>query len=670
MSKDLVLMIGLALGLTPFFSSCGGDDEEELPSINIPLAFLSPMAQGDYTVRITITAANIPNAILSEQDLAIVEGSNRTYSITVDDIPVGVRRTVKVKVFKAGKLLFVGSGLVNISSGENQLALRLEKVAELLSSDPAAGSSMLGTGALTLNFSAPPGTVTVNGTRAVVQGNTASWTVPGLAAGATTLNIAWTAAGGGRDTIQLGIIGAVEQIAITPTSATLTAIGETVQLSIIAKDVKDQIVPDASVTWKSSNPSMASVSSEGLVTAQGNGTVHIIATSGSKSVLATITVELPDLIVLLPFAMPISVDAGMMFSLSVTIRNQGPGSAPLTTLRYYRSSDSSISTSDTEVDTENVSGLAASHTSDVSIHLMAPASGGTHYYGACVDTFNGESDTSNNCSQGVPVTIKTIDHEPALPGSIDDMVLIPAGDFQMGTNDGRSAEKPVHTVYLDAFYMDIYEVTNAQYKKFVDANPQWRKDHIPSRYHDGGYLRFWNGNSYPPGKGDHPVVYVSWYGAMAYAEWVGKRLPTEAEWEKAARGGLVGKTYPWGDLIDPSKANYGKNVGGTTPVGSYPPNGYGLYDMGGNVREWCLDGTSVGNVYKNSPRRNPVVGADSITYITNNFRSIKDIPTNLRIFRGGSWTIDPVYIALRAWLFPSDTSSYLGFPLCAGSVIP
>ena len=235
--------------------------------------------------------------------------------------------------------------------------------------------------------------------------------------------------------------------------------------------------------------------------------------------------------------------------------------------------------------------------------------------------------------------------------STEGMVLIPAGEFQMGSNDGGSDEKPVHTVYVDAFYMDIYEVTNAQYKRFVDANPEWSKDGISSSYHSE-YLRFWNGNSYPPGKGDYPVIYMSWYGAMAYAQWAGKRLPTEAEWEKAARGGLVGKKYPWGDSIDSSRANYGRNIGYTTLfVGSYPPNGYGLYDMAGNVWEWCLDAYD-GNFYGNSPRRNPIAGEDSITHITNNFTNVK----SSRVLRGGSWFFGPSRLRVAGRL--GDNPSY------------
>ena len=111
--------------------------------------------------------------------------------------------------------------------------------------------------------------------------------------------------------------------------------------------------------------------------------------------------------------------------------------------------------------------------------------------------------------------------------------------------DARDNEQPVHTVHLDAFYMDVFEVTNAFFKAFVDANPHWQKNLIMDEFHDGDYLLHWSGNNYPSGKGNHPVTFVSWYAAMAYAEWAGKRLPTEAEWEYAARGGVAGKKYPF-----------------------------------------------------------------------------------------------------------------------------
>jgi formylglycine-generating enzyme required for sulfatase activity len=192
------------------------------------------------------------------------------------------------------------------------------------------------------------------------------------------------------------------------------------------------------------------------------------------------------------------------------------------------------------------------------------------------------------------------------------MVLIPAGEFQMGDsfNEGDSDERPVHTVYLDAFYIDKYEVTNAQYKKFMDAT---------------GYKApyYWNDSTW--NAPNNPVVGVSWYDSKAYADWAGERLPTEAEWEKSARGGLVGKRYPWGDNITHDDANYwekgGKDIWSyTSPVGSFAPNGYGLYDMAGNVWEWCADWWG-SNYYATSPKSNPK-GPDSGDY---------------KVFRGGSW---------------------------------
>ena len=242
------------------------------------------------------------------------------------------------------------------------------------------------------------------------------------------------------------------------------------------------------------------------------------------------------------------------------------------------------------------------------------------------------------------------------------MVLIPAGEFLMGSND-RFEERPVHTVYVDAFYMDTYQVTNAQYKVFVDANPQWQKDNIPDKYHTGTYLLNWRGNSYPSGKGNHPVVYVSWYAAMAYAQWAGKRLPTEAEWEKAARGGLARQEYPWGNDIDTTMANYHNEIGGTTPVGSYAPNGYGLYDIAGNVEEWCVDAYK-SDFYARSARQNPVED-----WVGNDFARV---PTHTRrVLRGGSWEYDKQFlrVASRRWSRPTLTYDIFGFR-CARDITP
>ena len=234
------------------------------------------------------------------------------------------------------------------------------------------------------------------------------------------------------------------------------------------------------------------------------------------------------------------------------------------------------------------------------------------------------------------------------------MVLIPAGTFEMGSEDedAYSDEQPVHTVHLDAFYMDKHEVTHAEFKVFVDANPQWQKDNIDDRFHDAildVYLIDWSGTDYPVGKADHPVVYVTWYAAMAYAKWAGKRLPTEAEWEYAARGGLAGKRYPRGDTITPADANYddhvgdtnfGDIVGDTTPVGQYPANGYGLYDMAGNVWEWCLDKYDADFYAVSDNSRNPIAGGESIQWLRDNFIST----SGGRVWRGGGWNVPAWYL--------------------------
>ena len=257
--------------------------------------------------------------------------------------------------------------------------------------------------------------------------------------------------------------------------------------------------------------------------------------------------------------------------------------------------------------------------------------------------------------------------KPELPAVywIDEGVVIPAGEFQMGGSDSDAEidEHPVHTVDVNAFYIHKYEVTNAQYKIFVDANPQWQKNSIPRKFHNGEYLKLWKDNTYPPGKENHPVVYVSWYAAMAYAKWAGRRLPTEAEWEKAARGGLVGAKYPWGDVIDDSMANYGGDFGDTKPVGSYSPNDYGLYDMTGNVMEWCLDAYDE-SFYNHSPSRNPIAGGPLVD-IVNNFLSV----TTPRVVRSGCWYNVPMHVRVadRYVTSPDDGSGGRGFR-CAGSV--
>jgi formylglycine-generating enzyme required for sulfatase activity len=187
------------------------------------------------------------------------------------------------------------------------------------------------------------------------------------------------------------------------------------------------------------------------------------------------------------------------------------------------------------------------------------------------------------------------------------MVAIAGATFEMGTDSAEfpallarfgtsrtallAAEAPRRRVRLESYLMDRFEVTNAEFAAFLERRPEWRPDRIPPRYHNGEYLRHWASALYPSGKGDHPVTFVPWAAARAYCESAGKRLPTEAEWEYAARGGAKGDAFPWGETLpDSSSANWsGASLGGTAPVGRYPPNGYGLYDMAGNVWEFTAD---------------------------------------------------------------------------------
>ena len=231
-----------------------------------------------------------------------------------------------------------------------------------------------------------------------------------------------------------------------------------------------------------------------------------------------------------------------------------------------------------------------------------------------------------------------------------EMVLIPVGSFEMGDHfsEGEEDELPVHKVTLDAFYMDTHEVTVGQFKQFVNQTG-YDYDHM------------WNDVAkYSPGD-DYPMIYVNWNDATAYAEWAGKRLPTEAEWEYAARGGLVGQRYVWGDDVKLARdyANYewveGKDKWELcSPVGSFKPNGYGLYDMAGNVLEWCADRYD-GNYYTNSPANNPQGREDSIY--------------KYRVLRGGSWLAltNSLRVAYRPIDNPNSRYIYYGFRCVSGS---
>jgi len=192
-----------------------------------------------------------------------------------------------------------------------------------------------------------------------------------------------------------------------------------------------------------------------------------------------------------------------------------------------------------------------------------------------------------------------------------EMVYVPEGTFTMGSDDGEEDEKPVREVYLDAYWIDKYEVSHAQYKICVEAG-ECNEPQSTGRYNNSNYA-------------NHPVVYVDWHQASAYCEWAGGRLPTEAEWEKAARG-PDGNKYPWGNESPTcDKANYAEcGMGDTTEVGSYPEGAsvYGAMDMAGNVWEWVNDWYA--GSYDVNQLNNPT-GPSSGTY---------------RVLRGGSWYDD------------------------------
>jgi len=221
------------------------------------------------------------------------------------------------------------------------------------------------------------------------------------------------------------------------------------------------------------------------------------------------------------------------------------------------------------------------------------------------------------------------------------MRLVRAGNFIMGSNNGDSDEKPVHTVYLDDFYIDKYEVTNAFYRACVTAGTCYEPQDI-SNYASSQYA-------------DHPVVYVDWNMAKAYCEWRSAKLPTEAEWEKAARG-IDERTYPWGEGIDCSKANYLGCSEGTANVMTHQGgiSSYGVYDMAGNVWEWVADWYS-DTYYQNPPMENPP-GPDS---------------GELRVMRSGAWNQSAANVraSFRNAKAPPTADNDIGFR-CAMDATP
>lgn len=314
--------------------------------------------------------------------------------------------------------------------------------------------------------------------------------------------------------------------------------------------------------------------------------------------------------------------------------------------------------------------------------------------------------------------------QPPIGDAPAGMVWIPGGQFTMGTDDPRSMpnEQPSHRVRVDGFWLDEHDVTNAEFRRFVDATgylttaerpvdwEELRKQLPPDtpkpadeKLQPGSLVftppdhavdlrdmsQWWTWTTganwkHPQGpdsnvddKDDYPVVQISWDDAVAYAKWAGKRLPTEAQWECAARGGLEGKRFAWGDEFRPGGkylANtftgefpYHNTVedgfAGVAPVKSFPPNGYGLYEMGGNVWNWCSDiytADAHAQMQKAGVSLNP-------TGPTAAFNPTRAVPTAVeRVIKGGSFLCNPSYCesyrpSARRGTPPDTGSEHVGF---------
>jgi iron(II)-dependent oxidoreductase len=227
------------------------------------------------------------------------------------------------------------------------------------------------------------------------------------------------------------------------------------------------------------------------------------------------------------------------------------------------------------------------------------------------------------------------------------MVLVPAGEYWMGRTHTTSLEQaiilerdrrddqPAHKIYIDAFYLDTHEVTNADYARFAAATSAAKPWHWPKGVAAKDEERW-------------PVSNVTWAEAEAYCKWAGKRLPTEAEWERAARGGLDRKRYPWGDEGGRGRAHIG-SPNGPTVVGSFPANAFGLFDMAGNVWEWTSDWYER-DYYAVSADKNPTGPATG----------------SYRVIRGGGWTEGAQLASFRNYADPEMRTLIIGFRCAKG----
>lgn len=239
---------------------------------------------------------------------------------------------------------------------------------------------------------------------------------------------------------------------------------------------------------------------------------------------------------------------------------------------------------------------------------------------------------------------------------LDEMQRIPAGPFTMGTDSPRadSQDRPQHVETTAEYWIDKYPVTNAEYARFIVSTR-----HRPPLD--------WENGAIPDGKFLHPVTMVSWYDALAYCRWESKRLPTEQEWEKAARG-TDGRRWPWGNKMDPAKLNTYYNVGSTTRIDTYTAgvSPYGMFDMAGNVSEWTAsDFTPYEGSDAATELFKPKVAKESSSPADRS-RQLADLVEVVGVYkvrRGGSWKSDPFSTATyhRNFSLPHYASDFFGF---------
>ena len=239
---------------------------------------------------------------------------------------------------------------------------------------------------------------------------------------------------------------------------------------------------------------------------------------------------------------------------------------------------------------------------------------------------------------------------------LDSMIKIPAGSFKMGTNNLKSdsQNRPEHDVAIQAYYIDKYPVTNAQYARFVAE-----KDYRPPLN--------WKKGRFDESKLQHPVTMVTWFNARDYCQWAGKRMPTEAEWEKAARG-TDGRRWPWGEVMESERLNTYYNVGDTSEVDKYASgvSPFGVFDMSGNVQEWV---DSEFNPYRDTDAPVEVFIAkipevpESEEDKKMSMVNFKETDMKYKVMRGGSWKSDPFTTSAfhRNYQWPQLTTDFYGF---------